>query len=400
MRKWSPGTTRSRGVLPYAAVMPRSARVAPLDINELEWPAWLPLSMAVLCGLSAFAGAFQRGGVLPFVFALVASAPLVWDCLSGRLLPRVLVAAIVLAGAVPLLLMDPPQNDLAGFVPVVVGVLAGATMAWRQGVLVLLVTTGAIVWLELARHDDDLGAVLWVFGIAAGYAGGQAVQKTLLLLREARAREQEMAQRVGSEERERIAREVHDVVAHSLSVTLLHVTGARRALEAGDVAEAADALQDAEQLGRAAMTDIRSVVGMLRSSGDELHAPPSGADLSELVRSYTDAGLAVRLHTEVDPARVPPTVGLALYRLVQESLANAAKHAPHGTVEVRLVGERGGLRVTVRNPLRGAARTRGNGLGLLGMRERVRLLGGTLDAGARGDQWTVDALLPLAGDAR
>jgi signal transduction histidine kinase len=383
--------------------MPRNARTAPLDIAELEWPAWLPLSMAFLCAASALAGALQRGGWLPLLFAVAAAAPLWWDTLSTRPLPRIVTAAIMLGAAVPLLLTDPPENDLAAFVPVLVGVLAGATMMWRLGVAVVLATIGATAWLELARHDDDSGAVLWVFGILAAYAGGQAVQKTLLLLREARAREGETFQRIGSEERERIAREVHDVVAHSLSVTLLHVTGARRALEAGDAAEAVDALRDAEALGRAAMTDIRSVVGMLRSSGGELHAPPSAVDLADLVRSYADAGLDVRLETGVDADAVPPTVGLALYRLVQESLANAAKHAPQQTVLVRLVTEPDGLRVTIRNPMRGASivRGRGAGLGLVGMRERVRLLGGTLDAGSRGDQWTVEALLPLtAGQPR
>lgn len=372
-------------------------RAATFDLAALEWPPWLPVATALLGAVSAFAGAVQRGGVWPFVFAALVAAPLLWDATSSRPLPRALSAGLVLAGAVPLLLLNPPENDLGAFVLVIVGVLAGATMTVRTGLAVIAVTIAATLLVEYVNHDDDAGALLWAFGVLAGYLGGQAVQKTLLLLGESRARERETAERLGSQERERIAREVHDVVAHSMAVTLLHVTGARRALDAGDVTEARDALADAEELGRAAMTDIRSVVGMLRTSGDERHAPPGVADLPELVRSFTDAGLAVRMHTELDRKTVPPTVGLALYRLVQESLANAAKHAPQGRVELRVLTEPEGLRVLVRNALPAAvAHGRSAGLGLVGMRERVRLLGGTLDAGARDGHWTVEALLPLA----
>lgn len=374
---------------------------AALDITQLEWPRWLPASMAALGTVSAFAGAVQRGGVPPLLYALLVSAPLLWDCLSRRPLPRTLVAMLVLGGSVPLMLDHPPVNDLAAFVLVVVGVLAGATMPLRSGLFVLVATLGVTLLVEFTHDHDDAGAVLWMFGVLAGYLGGQAVQKTLLLLQEARAREEETAERISSEERERIARDVHDVVAHSLSVTLLHVAAARRAVEAGDVEEASDALRDAEQLGRAAMTDIRSVVGMLRSSGDARHSPPGVDDLPDLVRSFADAGLRIHLHTELDRVPLPPTVGLALYRLVQESLANAAKHAPDTTVQVGLVREGDRLRITVRNALPPAPRGRQSGLGLLGMRERVRLLGGSLHAGARGEEWTVEALLPLTpGEAR
>jgi signal transduction histidine kinase len=219
------------------------------------------------------------------------------------------------------------------------------------------------------------------------------LRRQRLLVAELRAAQAGLADRARTEERTRIARELHDVIAHSLTVTLLHIAGARLAVRF-DPDDADRALAEAERLGRASLDEVRATVGLLARPGDasDAAAPlPGLAAVPDLVERFRAAGAAVALTVDGDPEPVPATTGLAVYRIVQEALTNAAKHAPGAAVDVR-VALGPAAEVVVDSAGRPGT---GHGLGLDGMRERAAALGGTLTAGPGGRGWLVRAELPL-----
>lgn len=207
------------------------------------------------------------------------------------------------------------------------------------------------------------------------------------------------------EERARIARELHDVVAHHVSVMTIQTEAARSALPGGPGRERANgALGAAAESGRTAMTELRRLLGVLRSSSDTpATAPQPGIDdLRRLVEDVRATGTRVELAVDGEPpAHVSAGLGLSVYRVVQEALTNALRHAPGASVEVRLTYGPSAVRLEVED--RGGARPApatspgDGGHGLVGMRERVRLLDGVLTAGpaSSGAGWLVRADLPL-----
>lgn len=190
---------------------------------------------------------------------------------------------------------------------------------------------------------------------------------------------------------------MHDVIAHSLSVTLLHVTGARRGLqEDRDIDDAVEALEQAERLGRQAMADIRRTVGLLDGAVGRAAPEPGVADIVTLVEDFVRAGLAVGYEPSGNSHDgVSAAAGLALYRIAQESLANIAKHAPDAVSHMTLEVSDSVAVLTVSNGLPVPAAACAEGRGLRGMRQRVELLGGRIDAGPADDGWTVRAVIPL-----
>lgn len=204
-----------------------------------------------------------------------------------------------------------------------------------------------------------------------------------------------------SDERARIAREMHDVVAHTLSVVVAQADGGRFA-GASNPAEAARALETIADVGRSALAEMRSLLGVLRESdaGAAMGPQPSLADVPTLVAAMRDGGLAVSYVTTGTPRTVPIGAGLAVYRIVQEALTNVLKHAgPAVTAFVQLQWEADAVIVTVSDDGRGAAaRNDGAGSGVEGMRERTIVFSGTLDAGPKaGGGYLVRARLPLGG---
>jgi signal transduction histidine kinase len=239
---------------------------------------------------------------------------------------------------------------------------------------------------------------VWLLAIALSWAGGVGMQAQLLLLTKMRQEQAGLAERAAADERQRIAREIHDVIAHSLAVTMLHLTGARLALRR-DPEEAEGALIEAERLGRESLAEIRRTVGLLTPEGTGTAAPlPTAADIPELVREFEAAGLDVELELRGDPQLLPPAAGLALYRVAQESLANVVRHAPGAPTSISLLIGSDTVRLHVRNRLAAAvgAPNADGGQGVRGMRERVTLLGGELRAGPDENGWCVDVELPLA----
>jgi len=245
---------------------------------------------------------------------------------------------------------------------------------------------------QVVQVSDEPGWGAWIAGTL--FTGvtctfGRRQRELVDQLREAQAG---LAERARAEERNRIAGEMHDVIGHALTVSLLHVSSARLAIE-DDPDEARASLAEAERLARRSLEEVRATVGLMRSGSGDVAPLPGAADLGELVESFRRAGTPVDCEVEGDPATLPGTAGLAAYRIVQEALTNIVRHAPGSAASVRVsVGDEA-TRVVVDSD--GApARSTPEGAGVPGMRERAEAVGGRLTAGPREGGWRVEAVLP------
>jgi signal transduction histidine kinase len=238
----------------------------------------------------------------------------------------------------------------------------------------------------------------WIAGITATWLMMRLFVVQQSLLRQLRAAQSDLERNAVAAERRRIAGEIHDVAAHGLALTVLHLTGLRMQVQrrGGDPA-IVEALAEAERLGRQSLDDIRRTVGLLRDAPAGVAPPqPGAADIAQLVAEYRARGLEVGLEVRGEPADVAPAAGLALYRIVQESLANVVKHAPGAGAHVRLELN-GSARLSIRNALTVTPTANGQadtGHGLGGMRERAHVLGGRLEAGPADGAWLVDCVIP------
>jgi signal transduction histidine kinase len=287
----------------------------------------------------------------------------------------------------------------ADFAPafLVLMVLAVATLASISGGILAAASAAALLVAASALHRLDAVALYLGF-VAAGWLLGYVMRTQRLLLAEQIEAQKMLAEHAAADERRRIAREVHDVIAHSLSITLLHVTGARRVLQQDrDVDDALEALEQAERLGRQAMADIRRTVGLLDTSPMKITPEPGIDDIDALVADFERAGLDVTLCSDGSVKRVSAAVGHALYRITQESLANIAKHAPDSKSTVALTVSAASASLIVNNQLLAVvlAAPSAEGRGVSGMRQRVELLGGAIDVGPTRDGWSVRAEIPL-----
>jgi signal transduction histidine kinase len=237
----------------------------------------------------------------------------------------------------------------------------------------------------------------WVAGRAMRYRREREHVLERLTVDLERERE-EKAQAAVAEERIRIARELHDVVAHAISVIVLQARGGRRSLET-DLEEARQALNTIETTGSDALAEMRRLLGMLRRDDEEIAlAPqPSIRHLDSLANQVREAGLPVELSVEGEPVELPPGVDVSAYRIVQEALTNALKHAGPATARVVVRYSDHDLELEVVDTGVGMHSGGEAGHGLMGMRERVSLYGGNVDAGPRdGGGFVVKARLPLA----
>ncbi|WP_083884203.1 sensor histidine kinase [Nocardia higoensis] len=342
--------------------------------------------------------------LLPLLALLVVHLPVPLFCLLG-ITPRPAVLAGGAIVATALLLMQPVPSDFAPFVLVLaVGEVAAiAPKRYSAPFAVLAIAelaafdlSGRLAWS--GSGEPMQGLLMYAAGVALGWMVGVMLRYQRHFLYQERESQAIRAAQAADEERRRIAREVHDVIAHSLSVTLLHLTAARRSLQTDrDVDEAVEALVDAERLGRQAMADIRRTVGLLGDRRTSYRPEPGVRDLPDLIADFAKAGLCldrIRLDEHLDA--VSAAVGLAIYRIGQESLANVVKHAPGAVVDVELRVRAGAVTLRVDNTLpAGPSADRGEGMGLSGMRRRADLLGGELFAGPAGEGWSVRAGFPL-----
>jgi signal transduction histidine kinase len=327
----------------------------------------------------------------------------------GLLVPAAAVAiaaTLVLLWTEPGLLLAPATVATAGVA--IVGHGSSATIAWfatcmfaswialtgRRAewmsywacVSVLFVAEG--VWVE-----PDTGWGAWIGGVAFAALGSRLIRHEVDLLTQLRAAQAGLAERAMAEERNRIARELHDVIAHTMTVSLLHVGSARLAVQ-HDPADAVRALAEAERLGRESLAEIRAAVGLLREGGGPSGASPlpNAAQLPELIEQSRLAGADIEFRARGELSAVPATAGLAAYRITQEALTNAMKHAPGSSVVVEVSVEAGACRLLIDSK---GAPVHGRGAGLTTMRERAESVGGTLSAGPAGAGWQVCATLPI-----
>ena len=240
----------------------------------------------------------------------------------------------------------------------------------------------------------------FVAGWVAGFAlRAREEQAEAAEVRAVRAEgERETAARVAvAEERARIARELHDVVAHAVSVMVLQVGAVRHKLP-DTMAEDRDALRSVERAGRTALAEMRRLLAAMRREGDEVGlVPQPGLDgLDTLLAEIGRAGLPVELHVDGDPFPLPRGIDLSAYRIVQEGLTNALKHARATRADVTLSYEPDGLQLEVRDNGLGSATTDGLGHGLVGIRERVKIYGGEMTAQAEpGGGFVLNTRLPI-----
>jgi len=245
---------------------------------------------------------------------------------------------------------------------------------------------------EWAFAVKDPGWAAWSAGTTFSLLAAQLVRHETRLTAELRTAQAGLVASARTEERNRIARELHDVIAHSLTVSRLHVTSARVALQhAPD--DAARALAEAERIGRETLEEVRGTVGLLRGDGGTAFSrpQPGAGDLAALVAGFRTAGADVDLTVSDDVQRINDIAGLTVYRIAQEALTNAAKHAPGAAVKVTLSAAGQEISLTVEST---GPPGRGHGLGLVGMQERAAAVGGSCEAGPGGGGWVVRALIP------
>ncbi|MGH3104358.1 MAG: sensor histidine kinase [Gaiellaceae bacterium] len=236
----------------------------------------------------------------------------------------------------------------------------------------------------------------WFVGFVVGSQLAQARRAEERADRAERDREEE-ARRAVAEERQRIARELHDVVAHSVSVMTVQAGGVRRLLREDQQRER-EALQTIEETGRQALAEMRRLLGMLRQPTEQpsLKPQPGMQSLGDLIKQVREAGLPVEFRIQGDPVPLPPGVDLSAFRIVQEALTNALKHAgpARATVAVRYAPDV--VELVIENDGNGEGEGGGGGHGLVGMQERVALFGGKLERGPRrGGGYAVRARLPV-----
>jgi len=223
--------------------------------------------------------------------------------------------------------------------------------------------------------------VAWIIGFAVGDKYRE-VDEAKERAEQAEREREERARRAVADERARIARELHDVVGHSVSVMTVQASAVRRLLEP-DLEKVLEALLVVEQTGREALAEMRRMVGVLRHPEDApaLAPQPSLEQIEKLVQHAREAGLPVELRIEGVPVQLPSGIDLTAYRLVQEGLTNALKHARAEHAEVIVRYGDGHVEVSVSDDGRGGGDGDGGGHGLVGMRERVTVYGGKLEAG-------------------
>jgi signal transduction histidine kinase len=319
--------------------------------------------------------AFARGVPLAAV-SLVIVVPVVLAQRSGQLEPVMFNACLLAFAAARW------SPSLAAAISL--GLLAAATP--------LLVA--------VVQDPMEVATGIWVVAIAFVWVVGRAVARQERLVGELEATRRQLAEQELLDERRRLARDVHDFVGHGLAAVMLQVTSARHVLRRdGDAAD--EALRSAEEVGRQSMQELRRTVTLLRSEDEARMEGPAHttSEIPTLVDHARASGLAVELHTRGDLSRIPPNVALALYRIAQEALANAARHAPHArtTLGLELADGRVALLAETIGPVAaGTASERARPhYGLIGMEERATALGGDFSAGPTRQGWRVRCELPV-----
>jgi signal transduction histidine kinase len=322
---------------------------------------------------------------------------------SRARLPLLFLGLIVVISVAAAALPQNPDTVVAVGAFVLLAVYSAAAHTGGRRSVAAGGLTVALYITDLAADSEGIyveGIIFYALLFGLPWVAGRAVRRQRLSERglvEERAR----AAAAIAEERARIARELHDVVAHAISVIVLQARGGRRVLEA-EPADAREAFATIERTGQQALEEMRRLLGMLRANDEQLAlAPqPSLKELDRLVEQVQAAGLPVQVAVEGEPRELPPGVDLSAYRIVQEALTNALKHSGPARARVTLRYSTDELELEIADDGPGTGDGSGSGHGLVGMRERVSVYGGELQAGQQPEGgYALRARLPL-GSAR
>jgi signal transduction histidine kinase len=331
--------------------------------------------------------------------ALLTAGPLLFRRRAPFVAP-----VVTAAGGVAFSLLDPAaayDTSTMFFVLLLAAWAAGSLLDARQAGIALAAVVVCGWTVALRAPDVERTEAIWItLPLAGVFALSAAAARRAEQVRRAEARalrSEEEAQAAIAEERSRITRELHDVLAHSVSVMTVQASAVRRLLTPEQERER-EALLTVEETGRQALAEMRRLVGIMREENEVAAlAPQPGLEtLPQLVEQVRQSGLPVELTVEGTPVKLPAGVDLSAYRIVQEALTNTLKHAgpAHAWVAVRYAGE--DVEIEVANDGK-SENDGGGGHGLVGMRERVALCGGELESGPRpGGGYKISARLPVA----
>jgi signal transduction histidine kinase len=374
----------------------------PRPRTRLDWLEWAVASAILLDGLLEVFGLvpsqhWNGPRVVAAAFVLAIALPLA--TMRSHPLRSLLVSA--LAFAVYNAIWAQPTSSAAVFMLIVIGFGAGRYRGPHEhllaGVIALMIVASGL------RGDNPGTDLIFVLGMTLGpFAAGRLVANRQRLAEQLRAQQPLLARAAVIDERTRIARELHDVVAHGVSVMVIQSV-AGRALLRRDPDSAEEALRVIESTGKNALAELRRLLGVLRSDEDaagvDVQPQPGLGDLDQLVASVAESGLRVDLKVSGEGAPLTPGVDLAAYRIVQEALTNVIRHAGTDRATVRVQREPRELVLEILDGGGGAGSNgggSGGGHGLPGMRERAALYGGELVAGPRPQGgYAVRARLPV-----
>jgi signal transduction histidine kinase len=386
-------------------------------VNLLRNPRVQGTGDAVLAALMAVSSvvpvlggdpSWGRPKALGVVLGLLSTVPVAWR--SRR--PLTMAAIVLGANGACIYAAAPHQAAFQPFVALTLtGYSVGSRAEGRRALWTppLLLAASAPVFLAARLHGQDSGNIIpSVVWLAAVWATGRTVRSwrhknaALELANRELAEQRELqAQAAVAVERGRIARELHDVVAHNVSMMVVQAGAAGRVLH-GEEPDVRNALDVIAATGRETVDEMRTLLGVLRSDDGPaaLRPQPGLADLEQLVGGVREAGLPVTLRIEGAPRPLPPALDLSAFRIVQEALTNTLKHAGPARAEVTVRYEDGLVALEIADTGRGRRGDRGTGHGLVGMRERAAMLDGELEAAqADGGGFTVRARLPVTTPA-
>ncbi len=312
-----------------------------------------------------------------------------------RAMPNWLMLLWTAAAVIPVEATD--KCGSAYFVAVVALALAVANGVdrWEAALVGGLLVSPFILWAAGVPDYKDFGPWTWIAGMALGVLFGAVVGRQWDLIDELTETRHQLADAAADAERQRIAREMHDVVGHSFSVVLLHLAGARTVLDS-DPEGASEALRRAEDVGRRGMEDLRQTIGLLRTGSESLQPVPDAADLAALIDDYRGAGLDIDAVVDDAVDDVAGAARIVTHDVVREALTNCAKHEPSTRVHLVVEVSTSTVDVVVQNARTQTAPTT-DGSGLSGLRQRVEALNGAFVAGpqeGRTDRWLVRAQIP------
>ena len=380
-------------------------------LTDRDWQL-LDRLLAALMGVALIFNAVtydQREG--PLAPAIGIGVAIAISLLWRRSKPLVSVAVVCLGAIVSAIFLTPtPEMTSLTVSLILVAYSVAAHAGQREALFGLAAAAGTVLAMCIAFTPTDFVFPVGVFSVLP-WAVGRALRNNTLLARElaekaeraehARADEE---RRAVAAERARVARELHDVLAHNLSVMVIQASAARRVVERTPEA-AVDAADLIERTGRETLTELRRLFGPVRKEEGDVLGGAAGLDhLGGLVERARAAGLAVELHVEGTPPQVPAGVDATAYRLVQEALTNSLKHGGGASATVNVRYEGWDAVIEVLDDGRGSggegSLVDSGGQGLVGMRERVQLYGGRMEAGPRpGGGFAVRARLPLGEGA-